>query len=108
MPATIGRCRKVYESRAIAARSRPTALVNRCSAAIATTSKYSHHSAIATLMPSTEATMMGHEIGRPSTPTPIETTDSPSAMMMISPCRSAKWAGDGTTQPLVPASSTPP
>jgi len=30
----------------------------------------------------------------PETPTPIATIDSPRAMMMISPCRSAKWCGE--------------
>jgi hypothetical protein len=37
---------------------------------------------------------------------PIETIDSPSATMMIKPCRSAKWLGDRSRQ-LVPASVVP-
>ena len=50
--------------------------------------------------------MIGHEMGRWATPTPIATMDSPIATMMISPCRSAKWPGERSRQ-FRPDSSVP-
>jgi hypothetical protein len=46
-----------------------------------------------------DATTIGQEIGRSVTPTPIATIDSPSAMIRISPCRSAKCAAERSRQP---------
>ncbi len=51
--------------------------------------------------------MIGQEIGSSATPTPIATIDSPSATMMISPCRSAKCFADRSRQPRAPASIVP-
>ena len=42
-----------------------------------------------------------------STPTPIATIDSPSAMITISPKRSAKWLGT-IRQPSTPKNAGPP
>ena len=107
MPATIGRCRKENESRAIVLRSRPSlALARRRAATSATTSKYSHHCAAATPMPSTAAATTPASTSAPA-PTPMATIDSPRAMMMISPWRSAKCSGT-SFQPSWPISSGPP
>ena len=50
--------------------------------------------------------MIGQEIGRWVTPTPIETIDSPSATMMISPCRSLKCRAERSRQ-FDPPSTVP-
>ncbi len=75
---------------------------------MATTSKYIHHRAAATATPSTDAATIGQEIGRAATPMPIETSDSPRAMMMIRPCRSAQWAAEKTCHPSAPMAMMPP
>ena len=46
--------------------------------------------------------MIGRLIGTCAMPMPVATIDSPSAMRMISPCRSAKWPADASRQ-LLPA-----
>ena len=51
--------------------------------------------------------MIGHEIGSCATPTPIATIDSPSATMMISPCRSAKCPAELSRHPDAPARIVP-
>jgi hypothetical protein len=107
MPATIGRCRNVKASRAISLRSRPgCAWRSRRSATIATTSKYSHHSAAEMNIPRTAATTPPASTPC-SAPMPIATIDSPSAMMMIKPYRSAKCAGS-SFQPSAPNTSGTP
>ena len=73
----------------------------RRSATSATTSKYAHHSAAATATPSSDAGDQPASSGMPCAPTPSATIDSPSAMMMISPKRSAKWPAC-TRQPSTP------
>ena len=107
MPAIIGRCRKEKESRAISLRSRPgAACSSRRAATSATTSKYSHHSAAEMNTPTTAATTL--PVTSPSSaPTPIATIDSPSAMMMMRPWRSAKCSGS-SFQPSAPNSAGPP
>jgi hypothetical protein len=60
----------------------------------ATTSKYAHQSAATTTTPRTAAEMMPAESEKPAAPTPSEMIDSPSAMMTMSPYRSAKCAGE--------------
>ena len=50
--------------------------------------------------------MIGSETGSSATPMPMDTIDSPSATMTISPCRSAKCAGEASRQ-RVPASWVP-
>jgi hypothetical protein len=50
--------------------------------------------------------MIGQLIGAPAMPIPVATIDSPSATMMISPCRSPKCAADASRQPL-PDSAVP-
>ena len=107
MPAIIGRCRKEKESRAISLRSRPGAACSKRRAATsATTSKYSHHSAAEMKTPTTAATTL--PVVRPaSAPMPMATIDSPSAMMMIRPWRSAKCSGS-SFHPSAPNSAGPP
>ncbi len=51
--------------------------------------------------------MTGTETGCSETPTPIATSDSPSATIRISWCRSAKWAALCTRQPDVPVTQMP-
>ena len=61
-------------------------------------SKYSHHSAAAIAIPMHAATTT--PVVTPcSAPTPIATIDSPSAMITISPWRSAKWPGSSRHPP---------
>ncbi len=50
--------------------------------------------------------MIGSETGSSATPMPIETIDSPSATMMISPCRSAKCAAEASRH-FAPPSAVP-
>ena len=57
--------------------------------------------------PSPEAITIGQVIGSSATPTPMATIDSPSATMVISPCRSEKWSGAGSRQPAAPPSAVP-
>ena len=59
-----------------------------------TQSKYDHHSAAATTIPSRAAAILAASSGSPAAPTPIATIDSPRAMMMISPWRSTKCSGE--------------
>ena len=58
-------------------------------------------------IPSSAATITRGRARAPPAPTPSETIDSPSAMMTISPWRSAKCAGS-TRQPSTPRSASPP
>ena len=69
-------------------------------------SKYSHHIAAATAMPSTAAATTPASTP-PSAPTPIATIDSPRAMIRISPWRSAKCPGT-SFQPSEPKRYGPP
>jgi len=62
------------------------------------TSKYAHHSAAMVTIPRTAAEVMPGVTETPRLPTPIAMIDSPSAIMTMSPWRSAKWAGE-TRQP---------
>ena len=93
IPATMGRWRIEYESRAISFRSwRSAMLARRRVATSATTSKYAHHIAAASAMPTTAVATTPAVIS-PVTPAPIATIDSPRAMMMMRPWRSAKCSG---------------
>lgn len=58
------------------------------------------------MSPSPDAKMIAQETGRWAAPMPMETIDSPSATMMISPCRSAKCAAELSRQ-FVPATRVP-
>ena len=57
--------------------------------------------------PRIEATITAVETGSLATPTPMATSDSPSATMKIRPCRSAKWPGLLSRPPDVPAIQIP-
>ena len=48
----------------------------------------------ATTIPNSAAAILGASRGSPAAPTPMATIDSPRATIMISPCRSTKWAGE--------------
>jgi hypothetical protein len=56
----------------------------------AMTSKYAHQSEATTTTPRTAAEMMPAVSEKPAAPTPSAMIDSPSAMMTMSPYRSAK------------------
>lgn len=73
----------------------------------ATKSKYAHHIALAIAMPSSAAVIRPASSFRPPAPTPSATIDSPSAMMTISPWRSAKCLA-ATRQPSTPRTISPP
>jgi len=60
----------------------------------ANTSKYAHQSATITPMPRIAAVTSPGVIDSCAAPTPSEITDSPRAMMTISPYRSAKCVGE--------------
>jgi hypothetical protein len=83
------------------------AAADACSLSRAATSKWAHQSPADSANPRAEAITIGQEIGSSVTPIPIDTIDSPSATMMISPCRSAKCPAELTRQPLAPASIVP-
>ena len=85
MPNTIGMWRYVYRSRARFARSAPCASVILACDVKMTQSKYDHHKAAATTIPSRAAAILAASSGSPAAPTPIATIDSPKAMMMMSP-----------------------
>ena len=57
--------------------------------------------------PTIDATMIGHEIGSAATPEPVATIDSPSAMITMSPCRSAKWLAELSRHPDAPPRIVP-
>jgi hypothetical protein len=58
------------------------------------TSKYAHQSAAITASPRSAAATTSEIAVTPAAPSPIATIDSPSAMITISPYRSAKCAGE--------------
>ena len=58
-------------------------------------------------MPSNAPTITPAWMPRLEAPTPTAAIDSPSAMITIRPCRSAKWAGS-TSQFSVPRRISPP
>ena len=69
-------------------------------------SKYASQNAVATSSPRIAATITPTPSPTPLAPIPIATSDSPMAMITISPCRSTKCAGC-TRQPLAPATQRP-
>ena len=69
-------------------------------------SKYASQNDMTTTRPSTAATMTPVLSAVALAPRPIAISDSPIAMMMISPCRSTKCAGS-TRQPPIPTTSGP-
>jgi hypothetical protein len=71
-----------------------------------TQSKYDHQMHAATLFPRNAAAITPASSDSPLAPTPIATIDSPSAMMMISPNRSTKCAGE-TRHPRMWPKRTP-
>ena len=93
IPASIGKCKWMSGPGQAGCAARPPARRSVRSATRATTSKYTHHSATET--PSAASRRShdgpGDRLGRPRLPS--ATIDSPSATMMMRPCRSAKCAG---------------
>ena len=61
---------------------------------MATTSKYIHHIAVTTAIPSVEAMIVRASRSSSLPPTPSATTDSPSATIRMRPWRSLKCPGE--------------
>ncbi len=94
-------------SRAIRVRSSPVASRSLSSTATAIASKYVRHRVIAKVTPSSAPTRSRQSIALWETAVPTLTRDSPIAMMMTNPWRSAKWPGARMRHPLAAPTYTP-